>query len=94
MADRPNFKQAPAADGKRVGFFGRMFEKVKAKLAGHGSTLMPEDEKQRPSRRSRKMAGCSNAPLRKNGAKEMARRVRQMVAGTHGADFMAYRRSA
>lgn len=45
-------------------------------------TSLPKEA--RPSRRKGKLAGHSRAPLRKNGVREMARRVRQMANGTHG----------
>ena len=82
MAERPSFKQAPAVDtAKKKGFLARMLDKLREKMAGHGSALNPVEKEERRSCRQRGLAGGSRAPERKNGAKEMARRVRQMDRG-------------
>lgn len=68
------------------GIFGRlgMFAGAAALFGRTKQMIASLPKEARPSRRKGKLAGHSRAPLRKNGEKEMTRRVRQMANGTHG----------
>ena len=87
MDERPNFKKAPAADGKKQSFATRAVARLKQLIAVKRSKTL-EDAKAFLTlqwawqSRLRQMGG--HAPQRKNGTKEMSRRVRQMAHGTHG----------
>lgn len=87
MAERPNFKKAPAADGKKQSFAARAVTRLKQLITVKRSKSL-EDAKAFLTlqtgwwSRLRQMGG--HAPHRKNGTKEMSRRVRQMANGTHG----------
>ena len=85
MADRPNFKKAPAADGKKQHFAGRIFSRIKEKMAGtQKKALVAAEYMDLKMNWQSYIRGRSRAPFRKNGEKEMLRRRTQMANGTHG----------